>query len=222
MLTLLKQARAYGVGLVLATQNPVDLDYKGLGNAGTWFIGRLQTDRDKMRVLEALDSAMAGSNPIPRGDLDRMISGLGKRVFLMHSVHRGAPTLFTTRWAMSYLAGPMTLTQIRALGERSGPVAAPSRRRPSRWRGPQEPRRRHMSAARRPTDPATRDPPVLRSDPNRCPKTKTYRSIGPPSSRRRRCATRRSAWAWMRRGAPGQGAPRGRPDRLYGGPRRSC
>jgi hypothetical protein len=129
MLTLLKQARAYGVGLVLATQNPVDLDYKGLGNAGTWFIGRLQTDRDKMRVLEALDGAMAGSNPIPRGDLDRMISGLGKRVFLMHSVHRGAPTLFTTRWAMSYLAGPMTLTQIRALGGEGGvgpALAAPS------------------------------------------------------------------------------------------------
>lgn len=96
MLTLLKQARAYGVGVVLATQNPVDLDYKGLGNAGTWFIGRLQTDRDKMRVLDALDGAMAGSNPIPRAELDRLISGLGKRVFLMHSVHRGAPTLFTT------------------------------------------------------------------------------------------------------------------------------
>jgi hypothetical protein len=89
MLTLLKQARAYGVGLVLATQNPVDLDYKGLGNTGTWFIGRLQTDRDKARVLEALDGAMAGSNPIPRAELDRMISGLGKRVFLMHNVHRG-------------------------------------------------------------------------------------------------------------------------------------
>jgi hypothetical protein len=115
MLTLLKQARAFGVGMVLATQNPVDLDYKGLGNTGTWFIGRLQTDRDKMRVLEALQGAMTGSNPIPRQQLDRMISGLGKRVFLMHNVHRGAPKLFTTRWAMSYLAGPMTLNQIRAL-----------------------------------------------------------------------------------------------------------
>jgi hypothetical protein len=77
MLTLLKQARAYGLGVVLATQNPVDLDYKGLGNTGTWFIGRLQTDRDKARVLDALDGAMAGSNPIPRAELDRMISGLG-------------------------------------------------------------------------------------------------------------------------------------------------
>jgi hypothetical protein len=115
MLTLLKQARAYGLGVVLATQNPVDLDYKGLGNTGTWFIGRLQTERDKARVLDALDGAMAGSNPIPRAELDRMISGLAQRHFLMHSVHRGAPTSFATRWVMSYLAGPMTLAQIRTL-----------------------------------------------------------------------------------------------------------
>jgi len=115
MLTLLKQARAYGLGVVLATQNPVDLDYKGLGNTGTWFIGRLQTERDKARVLDALDGAMAGSNPVPRSQLDRMISGLQQRAFLMHSVHRGAPTLMTTRWVMSYLAGPMTLAQIRTL-----------------------------------------------------------------------------------------------------------
>lgn len=115
MLTLLKQARAFGVGMLLATQNPVDLDYKGLGNTGTWFIGRLQTERDKARVLEALDGAMAGSSPIPRQDLDRMISGLGKRVFLMHNVHRTAPTAFMTRWVMSYMAGPMTLIQIRDL-----------------------------------------------------------------------------------------------------------
>ena len=125
MLTLLKQARAFGVGMVLATQNPVDLDYKGLGNTGTWFIGRLQTERDKMRVLEALDGAMAGSNPIPRQQLDRMLSGLGSRVFLMHNVHRGAPTLMTTRWVMSYLAGPLTLTQIRTLmAPRKVPLAA--------------------------------------------------------------------------------------------------
>ena len=126
MLTLLKQARAHGLGVVLATQNPVDLDYKGLGNTGTWFIGRLQTDRDKARVLDALDGAMAGSNPIPRADLDRMISGLGKRTFLLHSVHRGAPTLMTTRWVMSYLAGPMTLGQIRDLAPaRAAPAPAP-------------------------------------------------------------------------------------------------
>jgi hypothetical protein len=132
MLTLLKQARAFGVGVVLSTQNPVDLDYKGLGNTGTWFIGRLQTERDKARVLEALDGAMAGSVAMPRAELDRLLSGLGKRTFLMHNVHRGAPVLLSTRWAMSYLAGPMTLSQIRALtsaapagdGGAAGPSAA--------------------------------------------------------------------------------------------------
>jgi hypothetical protein len=125
MLTLLKQARAFGVGLVLASQNPVDLDYKGLGNTGTWFIGRLQTERDKERVLEALEGAMAGSSPIPRQELDRMLSGLGKRVFLLHNVHRGAPRLFETRWAMSYLAGPLTLAQIRRLEGAPSAAAAP-------------------------------------------------------------------------------------------------
>jgi len=132
MLTLLKQARAYGLGVVLATQNPVDLDYKGLGNTGTWFIGRLQTDRDKARVLDALDGAMAGSNPIPRAELDRMISGLAQRTFLLHSVHRGAPSLLSTRWVMSYLAGPMTLAQIRSLSSAAiaegAQVGAPSDR----------------------------------------------------------------------------------------------
>ncbi len=121
MLTLLKQARAYGVGVVLATQNPVDLDYKGLGNTGTWFVGRLQTDRDKARVLEALDGAMAGSTPIPRAQLDQMISGLDKRVFLMHNVHDNAPTLLATRWVMSYLAGPLTLNQLRTLSTSQAP-----------------------------------------------------------------------------------------------------
>jgi hypothetical protein len=116
MLTLLKQARAFGVGLVLATQNPVDLDYKGLGNTGTWFIGRLQTERDKARILDALQGAMAGSTPMPREELDRLLSGLGKRVFLMHNVHDPAPTLFTTRWTMSYLAGPMSLAQLKRFG----------------------------------------------------------------------------------------------------------
>jgi len=115
MLTLLKQARAFGVGMLLATQNPVDLDYKGLGNTGSWFIGRLQTERDKARIMEALQGAMAGSNPLSRQELDRLISGLGQRNFLLHNVHDGAPVLFETRWVMSYLAGPMTLQQIRSL-----------------------------------------------------------------------------------------------------------
>ncbi|GHF50191.1 Skp family chaperone for outer membrane proteins [Deinococcus metalli] len=115
MLTLLKQARAFGLGVTLATQNPVDLDYKGLSNTGTWMIGRLQTENDKARVLEALQGATAGQNALSRAQLDTMLSGLGKRVFLMHNVHEGHPVLFTTRWTMSYLAGPITGTQIRRL-----------------------------------------------------------------------------------------------------------
>ena len=116
MLTLLKQARAFGVGVVLTTQNPVDLDYKGLTNAGTWFIGRLQTERDKMRVLDGLESASSeAGQALDRGELSRIISDLGKRVFLLHNVHEGAPVIFHTRWAMSYLRGPLTRTQVREL-----------------------------------------------------------------------------------------------------------
>jgi hypothetical protein len=116
MLTLLKQARAFGVGMVLATQNPVDLDYKALSNAGTWFIGRLQTERDQMRVLDGLEGAMsAAGGPFDREKLQRLIGGLGKRVFLLHNVHEDGPEVFETRWAMSYLRGPLTRTQIRTL-----------------------------------------------------------------------------------------------------------
>ncbi|MCX7817932.1 MAG: DUF87 domain-containing protein [Kiritimatiellae bacterium] len=112
MLTLLKQARAAGLGVVLATQNPVDLDYKGLGNTGTWMIGRLQTDRDKARVLEGLASA---AGDVPTDQLDRLISNLGKRTFVMRNVHETAPVLFRTRWTLSLLRGPLTLAQIRSL-----------------------------------------------------------------------------------------------------------
>ncbi|HET9446218.1 MAG TPA: hypothetical protein VFO35_08175 [Steroidobacteraceae bacterium] len=112
MLTLLKQGRAFGLGCVLATQNPVDLDYKGLGNAGTWMIGRLQTERDKLRVLDGLESAVPGSD---RAALDRMISGLTPRVFLMRNVHDDAPVLFQSRWALSYLRGPLTGVEISKL-----------------------------------------------------------------------------------------------------------
>jgi hypothetical protein len=114
--------------MVLATQNPVDLDYKGLSNTGTWFIGRLQTENDKSRVLEALEGAMAGQNPMSRGDLDRMLSGLGKRVFLMHNVHEGHPVIFQTRWTMSYLAGPMTGEQIKkVMNDRKTQAASSAR-----------------------------------------------------------------------------------------------
>jgi Helicase HerA, central domain len=119
MLTLLKQARAFGLGLVLSTQNPVDLDYKGLSNAGTWFVGRLQTDNDKARVLEALQGSGAS------GDLNRTLSSLGKRVFLMHNVHESGPITFQTRWTMSYLAGPMTSDQIKTImAAKKGAVGA--------------------------------------------------------------------------------------------------
>ncbi|WP_442484612.1 ATP-binding protein [Aeoliella sp. SH292] len=116
MLTLLKQARAFGVGVVLATQNPVDLDYKGLSNCGTWLLGRLQTERDKARVIEGLQgaSAEAGSK-FDKQAMERTLSSLGNRVFLMNNVHDDASTVFNTRWAMSYLAGPLTQSQIKTL-----------------------------------------------------------------------------------------------------------
>jgi len=114
LISLLKQARAFGLGLVLSTQNPVDLDYKGLGNIGTWFIGRLQTERDKMKMIEGLESA-SQSSAFDRALFDRLISDLGKRVFLMNNVHEDEPGLFQTRWVLSYLAGPLTRDQIKQL-----------------------------------------------------------------------------------------------------------
>lgn len=114
LLTLLKQARAYGLGVVLSTQNPVDLDYKGLSNTGTWFIGRLQTERDKERVVSGLEGAAAGSG-FDRSRMEEILAGLGKRVFLLHNVHEERPVIFQTRWAMSYLRGPLSRDQIREL-----------------------------------------------------------------------------------------------------------
>lgn len=137
LLTLLKQARAFGVGVVLATQNPVDLDYKGLANAGTWFIGRLQTDRDKQRLLDGLEGvAGEGGNAFDRAGMEATLAGLGKRVFLLNNVHERAPVLFETRWTMSYLRGPLTRAQIRKLMEGSKrpestpPAAVPSAANP--------------------------------------------------------------------------------------------
>jgi hypothetical protein len=124
MLRMLKQARAFGVGQVLVTQNPVDVDYKALSNAGTWCIGKLQTDQDKQRLLDGLESAMAGG--LNRQEYDRLISSLGKRVFLLHNVNAKAPALFQTRWVMNYLAGPLTRTQIPPLNQLAGAVQAPS------------------------------------------------------------------------------------------------
>jgi len=118
LLTLLKQARAFGLGVVLATQNPVDLDYKGLANTGTWFIGRLQTERDKARVLEGLEGAVASSGKkFNAQQMEQLLAGLGNRVFLMNNVHEDAPEIFQTRWTLSYLRGPLTRMQIKTLME---------------------------------------------------------------------------------------------------------
>lgn len=124
MLTLLKQARAFGLGVVLATQNPVDLDYKGLSNAGTWFIGRLQTERDKARVLDGLEGASAAAGAqFDRGRMESTLSGLGSRIFMMNNVHDDAPVVFQTRWALSYLRGPLTRDQISRLMASHKPAA---------------------------------------------------------------------------------------------------
>jgi len=118
MLRMLKQARAFGVGQMLVTQNPVDVDYKALSNAGTWFIGKLQTDQDKQRLLDGLEGVMA--DDLDRHEFDKLISALGKRVFLVKNVHERKPSVFHTRWAMNYLTGPLTRAQIPALNRMVG------------------------------------------------------------------------------------------------------
>lgn len=125
-LTLLKQARAFGLGLVLSSQNPIDLDYKALSNAGTWFIGRLQTAQDRARVTEGLLSA--SENGIGKSELDGWFDQLGKRQFLLHNIHEPQPVIFKTRWAMSYLAGPLSKAQIAAISasEKAGSTDAPA------------------------------------------------------------------------------------------------
>ena len=112
ILTILKQARAFGVGMVLSTQNPVDVDYKALSNAGTWMIGRLQTERDKARLLEGMEAV---SGEVDLKTLDATISSLAKREFILHQTGSSTPSVFTSRWAMSYLRGPLTRDQITAL-----------------------------------------------------------------------------------------------------------
>jgi hypothetical protein len=141
LLTLLKQARAFGVGVVLATQNPVDLDYKGLANTGTWFLGRLQTERDKARVLDGLEgSATATGRPFDRQAMEQTLSGLASRMFVMNNVHEDAPVVFESRWALSYLRGPLGRNEIKRLTaarqtpsvrEGAGPATTPSREAPS-------------------------------------------------------------------------------------------
>ncbi len=153
LMTLLKQGRAFGVGVLLATQNPVDLDYKGLSNAGTWFLGRLQTERDKARVLDGLEGVASGS--LERAEADRILSALGKRQFLLHNVHDAAPVVFQTRWALSYLRGPLTKEQIRILMDpRRTPSRSADRESPAAKAG-------SSSAESRPFDGAQGRPEAL-------------------------------------------------------------
>ena len=127
LLTLLKQARAFGLGMTLATQNPVDLDYKALSNAGTWFLGRLQTERDKARLLDGLEGANAASgHGFDRATTDRILSGLEKRTFLLHNVHEPEPVLFKTRWTLSYLRGPLGREELAGLAGAAGAASAAS------------------------------------------------------------------------------------------------
>ena len=162
---LMKQARAFGVGVVLSTQNPVDVDYKAISNAGTWMVGRLQTDRDKQRLLDGM-SAAAGTVDV--GAVGDTISGLAKREFVLRRAGKDQPEVFTTRWAMSYLRGPMTRDQIAAADARRR--AAPHRAgRADRWRRRRAPRCRRPT--RRPAAPAARSrpPPRRAADPDVTP-----------------------------------------------------
>ena len=152
---------------MLTTQNPVDLDYKGLTNAGTWFIGKLQTDRDKERVLAGLESATSeAGGALNRSELDKIISGLGSRVFLLHNVHEDEPVIFQTRWAMSYLRGPLTRSQVRKLMDgvktpaAPTPAAATAAQRSQHDVAPAAPRRRGGTRIRpaRLATPARRPP----------------------------------------------------------------
>jgi hypothetical protein len=158
MLTLLKQARAFGLGVMLATQNPVDLDYKGLANMGTWFIGRLQTERDKARVMEGLEGASASANSsFDRARTEQLLAGLGSRVFLMKNVHDDEPTVFQSRWCMSYLCGPLSRSQIKTL---------------------MAPRKKTVDL--RDTTPLTMDGTVRRDDDAAKPATKVAKSADRP------------------------------------------
>ncbi len=161
LLMLMKQARAFGVGVVLATQNPVDLDYKGLANAGTWFIGRLQTDRDKQRVLDGLEGASAqASAKFDRAACDRLLSQLGSRIFLMNNVHEDAPVVLETRWALSYLRGPLTRNQIKTLMDpmRDGASASSQPASPARDASAAPPRPASTGNGAKPTSGAAMRP----------------------------------------------------------------
>ncbi|MFN8008490.1 MAG: ATP-binding protein [Terriglobia bacterium] len=164
LLTLFKQARAYGLGVLLATQNPVDLDYKGLANAGTWFIGRLQTERDKARLLDGLEGASASTGMrFNRAPMEETLAGLGSRIFLMNNVHEDTPEVFESRWALSYLRGPLTRAQIKILMDQKKQRAASSfaRSAPPPSSGDRQAQTTAVAAGSAPLPPATAGPPLL-------------------------------------------------------------
>ncbi len=159
ILTIFKQARAHGVGMVLSTQNPVDLDYKAMSNAGTWLIGRLQTERDKARILEGLKSA---SGEVDVALFDKLIGDLDKRQFVLHSTRSKEPAVMTTRWAMSYLRGPLTRDEVTRLTEGAPELGVAQTPKPPAAAGRR--RRRDGGRARRwprgfPSTISTRPPP---------------------------------------------------------------
>ena len=185
LLTLLKQARAFGLGVVLATQNPVDLDYKGLSNTGTWFLGRLQTERDKARVLDGLEGAAAAA--LDRAEADRMLSALGKRVFLLHNVHERAPVVFQTRWTLVVSARP-------AVARSDSRAGAAARRRGDGRAG----RRRRTRPARRFQEGGGRGATPRRS----CRRASSSSSFRPRAPGRSARAGLLPVRAWRARGSP--------------------
>ncbi len=156
MLRMLKQGRAFGVGQVLVTQNPADLDYKALSNAGSWFVGKLQTENDKNRLLDGLEGAAPG---LDRRHYDNLISTLDQRVFLLHNIHEQEPRLFTTRWAMNYLAGPLTRNQIPALNALAGVQPVPKQEIQTAVSG--DPVPQESPTAPRSTLPGSSSPPAI-------------------------------------------------------------
>ena len=211
LMTLLKQARAFGVGVLLATQNPVDLDYKALSNAGTWFIGKLQTERDKARLVEGLEGVAAERGTLSdRNYLEGVISALDNRVFLLHDVHQPQPVVFQSRWALSFLRGPMNREQIATLDEAAqGETGRAARRSPARPRRSRSPCRWAAKPVAVPVDRAqdqefrqrlqqagARRPPPRRGTGPNCRPTCDSSSCRPRGHRRRarRSSTGRACW----------------------------
>lgn len=147
MMILLKQARAFGLGILLATQNPVDLDYKALSNIGTWWLGRLQTERDKARVLDGLEGAASSQNTdFKRSNIEKLLASLGNRVFLMNNVHEDGPVVFSVRWIMTYLRGPLSRNQIKSLMDPKRDKFKITTRKASRAKAPATRRKRAVEA----------------------------------------------------------------------------